>query len=194
MPGGHRRLVLLTAVALGLASLSGCGSSHAPVATTTAAPRAPAAGQGTLSAELRRALPAFARAPTAADAWTRDPSAFGGVRAGRLVATLGQLRLYLLATGTSGTCLELPGYTGDCNDAPDFFGGSPVELLEAGPAVGAVLAPAVARVRLETPTGAVPVPLDADRAVLFLCPHGSCAGDRLVGIGRNGRQLFGLAL
>ena len=148
---------------------------------------------------LRRALPAFARAPEATDAWPSAKPGFGGVRASRVVATLADpplapLRLYLLATRTSGTCLERPGYTGDCNDAPDFFGGSPVELLEAGPAVGAVLAPAVARVRLQTPAGTEPVPLDADRAVLFFCPHRSCAGDRLVGIGRNGRQLFGLAL
>jgi hypothetical protein len=200
------RILPAVAGAAALAALSGCGASahHGPT-SARAQTRHVAIQRGqrsqAVSEELRTALPAFRRPPRATDTWTGSVRRLDTIRASRRVATLdtppGRLSLFLLATA-SGTCLELTGLGGDCNDAANFFGRSPFELIDADPVVAAILASRVARVSLSTPTRTLPLPIDSDRAFIFRCPmragRRSCAGDQLLGVDRRGNLLFGVRL
>ena len=201
-------LLLVAATLIGLAGISGCGAQtrRAKAVTTggvATARRMSAARQEAVALALRQALPAFARTPTLGDAWPGRTTELGKIRASRRIATLVDpprqlLSLYLLATRRSGTCLELVGLSGDCNDAPNFFGQAHIQLLELGQVVAGVLDPAVASVGLQTRTRTDPVPLTPDRGLLFLCPtvagRRSCAGDSLVGFDAGRRQLFSVLL
>lgn len=104
----------------------------------------------------------------------------------------GRLRLYLVVTRTDA-CLELQGAGGDCNPRGTFFASAPFEIVEDGRIVGAVVAPRVARVELETPSERVRVGPTSDRGMLVSCPQ-ACAGDSLVGRDAAGRTIFDVEL
>jgi hypothetical protein len=160
-------------------------------------------GSHSAGAALRTALPALARAPVPADRWPGDPRRFGGIVESREVATLVRppripLRLYIVETRAGGTCLLLADGIGNCNTAPNFFGGSAFELLDLGTAVAGIVVPEVSSLALRSPAGRVRIPLTHDHAFLFPCPRragsSSCAGDRLVATDERGRTAFSLGL
>jgi hypothetical protein len=177
-----------------LALVSACGSVTRGVESFR---------QEAVARALRTALPAFARAPVPADAWPRQERAFSGVRASREIARLvgapgGPLALYLVATRKSGTCLELAGVSGDCNDAPNFFGASHFQLLETADVVAGVVDPAVASLRMRTRRGVWrPIVVTPDHGILVRCPAiggAGCRGDVLLGLDHRSRPLFTVTL